>query len=307
MKKIIFFFLLITFSVIAQTKLELNSDHSQVHFAINYLLGEVKGSFDQAYGELNLSADKKIITEGKIFIRVRSLHSGHKTRDGHLLGKDFFAEKSFPLMSFSFENIVIPNLGSPVKVKGKLQIKDKLKEQELELFFLGEKLDPWNKPSYFFSLNAKVDRRHFDIVWNKNLDDKEVLIEHEVRVSASLQWQEFQNKTPSWVHMIPEGVKSENPSNRASETESEVEQKIESEVMSETEPQAQADTQTLQKKTESSWLKILSQVFVSLMGFVGCIAVAIFARTKVQSMWQEILGLLFMLAFSMALYYAFYS
>ena len=290
----------------AQKKLELNSDHSQIHFAINYLLGEVKGSFDQVYGEMMFDDEEKLITQGKVFIRVRSIHSGHKTRDGHLLGKDFFAENKHPLISFTFDKIPVPKIGSSVMIKGQLQLKDTIKEQEFELFYLGEKLDPWNKPSYFFTLEGKIDRRHYKIEWNKTLDDKEVLIEHQVRLSANLQWQDFQNKTPSWVHMVPEGIKSESPANRISGAESEVAQNTESESVTETKTQTVTPTQMMSPnhETKSSWLKILSQIFVSLMGFVGCIAVAIYARTKVQSVWQEILGLLFMLTFSMALYFA---
>ena len=72
-----------------------NIDHSEIHFKIPYMkVSEVSGRFRDFKAQAEISDDNKL-EQVKITIKAASIDTGHKMRDNHLRGHDFFKTKEF--------------------------------------------------------------------------------------------------------------------------------------------------------------------------------------------------------------------
>ena len=105
MLKYLFFGCLIGFfpwygSLAAESKvLVLDSQHSSIVFSIKPIgLKDVYGQFERYRGQCKI--DGTIISEMRVTINIASIDTNNKTRDRHLMQKEFFNEKKFPVMVF---------------------------------------------------------------------------------------------------------------------------------------------------------------------------------------------------------------
>ena len=61
------------------------------------------------------------------------------------------------------------------------------KNINLQIEFGGINKDPWGQTKAGFTVNGKINRGDFGLVWNSALETGGVLVSEEVRISAEVQ------------------------------------------------------------------------------------------------------------------------
>lgn len=208
------FLVLITALVFSQAifakQFEVIKEHSRVNFDIDYMsMTKVEGKFKdyQAYFELNEKEDE--ISNVKVEIQGKSVDTNDSKRDFHIRGQEFFFVANFPEITFLAKGPVKIAEGQSFKLKGDLTLRGVTKPVTLDGVYKGKRLDPWKKNNYFFTLTGELNRKDFDIVWNKQMDAGGYLVGDLVRLNITVQAQAIGDKTSFSTHMIPDtkGIK----------------------------------------------------------------------------------------------------
>lgn len=164
-------------------------------------ISEVRGLFSEFYGGLDI--DEKGLSNLVVNIKASSLFTGNKMRDGHLRGNDFLKTKEHPLISFQGQNIQM-TLPGVFTATGALTLKNKIRPLRVQFTLTEPKKDTWGFQSRFVKFKTSINRKDFNITWNKTLDKKELLLGDEIKISGTLQLQPSGGETPSSKHMIPD-------------------------------------------------------------------------------------------------------
>ena len=159
-----------------QTKLPtgtwtVDSIHSQVGFAVDYLVGTFRGSFSPVEGTLTVAEDGAAELEGS------AQASGIKVQDEnlstHLLSPDFFDSERTPEISFSATDI--RRTGEDVTVDGELTLKGLTHPVSLAGTIRGP-----------VALATIIDRTQFGLNWNMPLPNGKQALANDVTLSAEL-------------------------------------------------------------------------------------------------------------------------
>ena len=179
-----------------------NIDHSEILFKIPYMkVSEVSGRFKDFKAEAQLKDET--LESVAIVIDSASVDTGHKMRDNHLKGHDFFKSKDFEKIQFTSSQISKIAPGK-YKVEGKLSIKDITRPAVFETEVSGNMKDTWGYDNRFAKFSGQINRKDFDMNWNKTLDQQEFLVGEVINISGVFQLQPMSASTPNSKHMIPD-------------------------------------------------------------------------------------------------------
>lgn len=193
--------LLISFSAWSGT-LVTNKDHSEIMFQISYMgVSELTGRFNEFKGEL--SQGDKILESLNVTIKSQSIDTGNKMRDGHLRDHDFFKSRQHPEIKFISHKIV-PAGKNSYKAIGKLSLKGVTKDHAVDFSLTDPQKDTWGYENRFVKFRTAINRKDYNILWNKTLSGEELLIGDDVKIWGTFQLQPVAKVTPNSKHMIPD-------------------------------------------------------------------------------------------------------
>lgn len=181
-----------------------NKDHSEVMFQVPYMtVSELSGRFGDY--EARVDFDEKTLEPKNIQVTIESasIDTGNKMRDGHLKGADFFESREYPQMIFIGKSVTKVAANS-FKVLGTLKIKNVSKEVTVEFTTTAAVKDTWGYQNRFIKYKSKINRKDFNIKWNKTLDEQKYLVGDEITFWGVFQMQPIDGKTPPSKHMIPD-------------------------------------------------------------------------------------------------------
>ncbi len=205
MKKMIYVFLMLLSFQNIQAKpqtFEINQEHSKLGFSVQYMMmTDVEGVFKKFQGYFDV--ENNTLSNVQILISTRSVDSLDSKRDFHLRNHEFLYASKFPTITFTSKESVTLVEQKVIKVPGTLTLRGITKPVTLEVIFKGKKFDPWAKENLFFEGKTKINRKDFDIVWNKEMDNGGYLVGDEVVIDFKLQAQHLGDKTPFSTHMVP--------------------------------------------------------------------------------------------------------
>lgn len=197
-------FLIFAFSLNVNAAIfEINKDHSRVSYKIPYMtFSESLGSFSNYKGEVDFDTDKNQLLALSAVIQATSIDTLDIKRDAHLRKADFFHVDKFPEITFNSKKVknLKPNF---YEVTGILTIKGVKKEVVLLTEFKGQKKDHIGKLSLFFKANTEINRKDFNLTWNKSLDKTNYLLGDVVSIEVIIQAQPIGKGTSFAAHMIP--------------------------------------------------------------------------------------------------------
>ncbi|MEQ1692743.1 MAG: YceI family protein [Gemmatimonas sp.] len=163
---------------------QIDSAHSQIQFSVKHLgISTVRGTFGDFTGTIDELGGA--VTGATVEIDVRSLTSGNEQRDGHLKSADFFDVESFPTSTFALKRFV--RSGDEVTVEGDLTIRGTTRPIVLTGEIGGPAIDPWGNKKVSASLNTKISRKEWGLVWNVALEAGGVLVGDDVKLSIEVQ------------------------------------------------------------------------------------------------------------------------
>ena len=206
MKYVLFLFVLAHIwasSALAKT-MEIVTEHSRVAFDVDYMLmTKVDGQFKKYRGFFEINDKENQISNIRVELDAASVDTNDSKRDFHLRGHEFFFVASHPEITFKAIGPVIIAEGQKFKLNGEMTLRGVTKPLVLEGLYKGKRQDPWGKDNFFFTLTGELNRKDFDIVWNKQMDAGGYLVGEIVRLNLTVQAQGVGEKTSFSTHMVP--------------------------------------------------------------------------------------------------------
>lgn len=157
--------------------------HSDVSFKVKHMMiSNVKGSFEKFNGTFTLDEKTKQFSSVNGTVEVASLTTKDAKRDEHLKSDDFFDVVKYPKMHLK----LLKHSGD--KAEFKLTIKDVTKVITLDVQEISSAVkDPWGNTRLAFELHGKINRKDFNINFNKLLETGGLLVGDTVKFEILLE------------------------------------------------------------------------------------------------------------------------
>jgi len=170
---------------------DIDPAHTAIEFSVKHMMvSTVKGQFEKVKGTLDL--DDRDVTRStvEVTIDLNSVNTHEPKRDGHLKSADFFDTAKYP--NATFKSTKVQKAGkNKLKVTGDLNLHGVTKPVVLEVEGPTDAFkSPFGTTVRGVHATAKIDRKDFGIVWNKELDSGGVLVGNEVTLDLSAELSE---------------------------------------------------------------------------------------------------------------------
>jgi polyisoprenoid-binding protein YceI len=156
--------------------------HSQVGFAVDYLVGTFRGSFSPV--EVTLAVAEDGTTELKGAAQAASIKVQDENLGTHLLSPEFFDAERTPEIGFAATDV--RRSGDDVVVHGKLTIKGTTQPVELTGTTSDPIQDAYGNDRIGLTLETTIDRTQFGLNWNLPLPSGEPALANDVTLTAEL-------------------------------------------------------------------------------------------------------------------------
>ena len=162
--------------------------HSSIGFNIKYLMiTDVFGQFKTYDAKVEIDETTKELIGVEANIKVASLTTENSKRDGHLKSPDFFDVAKFP--SITFLSKEVKKIGmNKYEMIGDLTIKGITKTITLKGEYTGFiDAGKMGGKRIGYTAEAIINRKDFELNWNRNLDQGGVLVGDEVVIELKIQ------------------------------------------------------------------------------------------------------------------------
>lgn len=166
---------------------KIDTAHTQIQFSVRHMMiSKVRGNFEKYSGKIDLDEKNPAATSLDVQIETSSVNTRESKRDAHLRSADFFNSEAFPYMNFKSKRVEVHD-GNRAKLIGDLTIRDITHEVAMDVEFIGKAKSPWGATNAGFSAVTKINRKDWDLGWNKALESGGVLVGEEVEISIDLE------------------------------------------------------------------------------------------------------------------------
>ena len=173
----------------AKIKWALDPTHSEVTFKVRHMMiSNVTGSFSKFDASAETEGEDFTTAKVSFIAEISSVTTGNEQRDGHLQSPDFFDAAKFPQLKFTptkFEKI---DAQGNYEVTGDLTIRDISKPVTLHVEFGGVIKDPWGNTRAGFTVEGKINRKEFGLVWHAVTEAGGLVVSDDVRIHAGLEF-----------------------------------------------------------------------------------------------------------------------
>jgi polyisoprenoid-binding protein YceI len=156
--------------------------HSQIGFAVEYVVGTFRGSFAPVDVRLEVGEDGATTFVGSAPV------TGVKVQDenlsAHLQSPEFFDAERTPDISFS--STAIRRSGDEIAIAGELTIKGVTQPIEAKGTITDPVDDPYGGVRFGLKLETTVDRTKFGLNWNNPLPNGQPSLANDVTLTAEL-------------------------------------------------------------------------------------------------------------------------
>ena len=156
--------------------------HSQVGFAVEYLIGTFRGSFSPVEGKLAAQESGGVALTGSTSaanVKVQDENLGT-----HLLSPEFFDAERTPAITFAASRV--DRHDDHVTVDGELTIKGITKPVTLTGTIADPIEDAYGNDRIGLTLDTTVDRTDFGLDWNVPLPNGKQALANDVKLTAEL-------------------------------------------------------------------------------------------------------------------------
>lgn len=184
MKKILLTgLLLIGVSTLTAKEYIVDKVHSTIEFKVRHMMiGHVRGDFDDFSGKYNYNPKTKKLSSLEGEVKIASINTKDAQRDKHLRSSAFFDAKRYPKMYLKLVKVVDSTAIINLTIKG---VTRKINFQLEDLS--GESIDPWKNIRTGFSMNARISRKAYGILFHKLLETGGVAVGDEIKISIELE------------------------------------------------------------------------------------------------------------------------
>lgn len=169
----------------AATVYSIDPVHSNVTFKVRHLISKTGGEFNTFSGTITADFDKLDNSSVEFVIDAASIDTRNEDRDKHLRSPDFFDVTTYPEITFVSSKITKVQ-GDTYAVTGTLSMHGVSKEITLMVEYLGS-MQAMGGTRAGFQLSTEINRKDFDIVWNRTLDNGGLVLGDEVEIEIDLE------------------------------------------------------------------------------------------------------------------------
>jgi polyisoprenoid-binding protein YceI len=161
--------------------------HSQVQFTVRHMMiARVRGWFEKFEGTVHLDEKNPANSSVDVRIDARSINTREPNRDAHLRSPDFFAAEDYPYLTFKSKAVEV--LGPRhARLTGDLTIRDVTREVTLDVEYSGSATSPWGTINYGFSAATVINRKDWNLTWNKALETGGWLVGDDINIDIELE------------------------------------------------------------------------------------------------------------------------
>lgn len=172
----------------AKIKWTMDPTHSEIQFKVRHLMiTNVTGSFGRFAAEVETEGDNIETANVKFTAEIDSITTNNGQRDTHLKSADFFDAANYPELVF---------VGSGLKkikddefeLSGDLTMRGNKKSIKLKVEHGGVIKDPWGNTRTGFTIEGKINRKEFGLVWHGTTETGGLVVADEVRIHASVEF-----------------------------------------------------------------------------------------------------------------------
>jgi len=156
--------------------------HSQVGFAVDYMVGTFRGGFSPVEGSLAVAAEGNVSLTGSA--AAESVKVQDENLSAHLLSPEFFDAERTPTIRFSATDVT--RSADDVTVHGELTIKGVTRPVTLSGTIADPIEDAYGNERIGLTLDATIDRTAFGLNWNLPLPNGKPALANDVRLTAEL-------------------------------------------------------------------------------------------------------------------------
>jgi polyisoprenoid-binding protein YceI len=171
-------------TAIAGERYTVDKDRSEVLFEVRHVTGPVGGAFTDFTGIIDLDNAEPARSSVEFRIKAASITTRNDKRDAHLRSDDFFDVAAYPEIVFTSTRIV-PKGAGQFEVHGRLMMRGVTRSIVLPVSFVADPTDGGREAAFRIALT--LNRKDYDIVWNRALDTGGWVLADEVQVSIRLQ------------------------------------------------------------------------------------------------------------------------
>jgi len=175
-------------SALAQTSTwNIDPAHSTAQFTVRHLaISNVTGSFTKVTGSIPLIDQDITQSQVSANIEVSSVDTRVEARDKDLKSPNFFDVEKYPTIEFKSKRIV--SSGGKLQVIGDLTIHGTTHEVTLDVDGPTPALtDPWGNLRRGISATTAINRRDFNLLYNKLLGTGEAVVGDNVKIQIDAE------------------------------------------------------------------------------------------------------------------------
>jgi polyisoprenoid-binding protein YceI len=175
-------------SALAQTSTwNIDPAHSTAQFTVRHLaISNVTGSFTKVTGSVNLNDQDITQSQVSASIDVNSVDTRVEARDKDLKSPNFFDVEKYPTIEFKSKRIV--SSGGKLQLIGDLTIHGTTHEVTLDVDGPTPALtDPWGNLRRGISATTAINRRDFNLLYNKLLGTGEAVVGDNVKIQIDAE------------------------------------------------------------------------------------------------------------------------
>jgi len=155
---------------------------SDVSFQVRHITGPVRGAFSEFSGTIDVDAVRPERSSVQFRISAASVDTHNDKRDAHLRTADFFDVGTYPEIVFTSTKVVVLTPAT-FTVSGRLTIRGVTRDIVLPVTRIGES----DQPEAVFKTETTLNRKDYNITWNRALDTGGWVLADEVEVSITVR------------------------------------------------------------------------------------------------------------------------
>ena len=169
-------------------KWKIDPAHSEIVFKVKHLMiSTVTGYFRKFDLKLE-STDEEFskVSNIEFTAGINSIDTNSEQRDTHLKSPDFFDAEKHSQLRFVGKKYQLESEDEAI-LEGDLTIRGVTKPIKLKVEFAGVVTDPYGQTKAGFSVNGKISRKEFGLVWNAMTEAGHVVVGDEIKIHADVQ------------------------------------------------------------------------------------------------------------------------
>jgi polyisoprenoid-binding protein YceI len=168
-------------------KWKIDPAHSEIQFKVKHLMiTTVTGYFKSFDLEVETETDDFSTAKRIEFTAdIDSIDTNNAQRDTHLKSNDFFNGEQYPLLKFVGNKY--ESNGDEATLYGNLTIREVTKPITLKVEFGGTVVDPWGQQKAGFTIDGKINRKEFNLMWDAVTEAGQVVVSNEIKIHAEVQ------------------------------------------------------------------------------------------------------------------------